>query len=366
MKKYKVLFVTRKYPPETGGMENLCFHVAENLPNDEFEVKVVALGKKQIHLLWFFPYALLYIIFHARAYDYLLIGDGLMCMCGTFCHLFARKVQRLVILHGLDITYKNPVYQLYLKMFLKKSCNLFICNSKNTQRIVKQWGITENTTVITPGINVNAFSGKSVGGISEFRKKYGIPDENMILITVGRLIKRKGVAWFVEHVIPKLDYVTYLVIGEGYERDRITEAIKNNHLDSTVKLLGRISDEDWKECYENADVFVMPNIHVDNDVEGFGIVAAEASLAGLIVVASNLDGIPDAIQHGRNGILVESEDEEAYCGVLQEIQQSLKEQKTVAEAYSKFTREHYSWSSICEEYRNEMKKMCTKGEERNE
>lgn len=366
MKKYRVLFITRKYPPETGGMENLCFHIAEQLPDDEFEMKVVALGRKQIHLLWFFPYALLYVIFHARAYDYLLIGDGLMCMCGNVCRWFARKVQRLVILHGLDITYQNPIYQLYLKLFLKKSCNLFICNSKNTQRIVKQWGITENTTVITPGINVNVFLEKSIIGKSEFREKYGIPNDNMILITIGRLIKRKGVSWFVEHVMPRLDHVTYLVIGEGCERNQITEAIKNNHLSGTVKLLGRVSDEEWNECYQNADVFVMPNIHVDNDVEGFGIVAAEASLAGLIVVASNLEGIPDAIQHGKNGVLVESENEEEYCKVLKEIQNNLDVYKKLAKTYSEYTREHYAWDNICERYRNEMKKLCTKGEVRNE
>lgn len=357
MKKNRVLFITRKYPPKTGGMENLCFHIAKNLPDDEFEVTVVALGKSQLHLLWFFPYALIYILLHARKYDYLLIGDGLMCMCGNVCRWFARHVQRIVILHGLDITYKNPLYQFYLRMFLKKSCNLFICNSKNTKRIVTEWGLTENVIVITPGINVEAFSGAGKKGSDAFRKKYNIPDGHMILMTVGRLIKRKGVAWFVECVMPMLKDVTYLVVGEGYERERIQEAVKDNFLEKNVKLLGRISDEDWKECYRNADVFVMPNIHVENDVEGFGIVAAEASLSGLIVVASNIDGIPDAINHGKNGILVDSEDKEGYCKVLRKIQEHLGEYKELAGIYSKYTKEHYSWDSICAVYRDEMKKM---------
>ena len=357
MKKNKVLFITRKYPPKTGGMENLCFHIAKNLPDDEFEVTVVALKRSQLHLLWFFPYALIYVLINARKYDYLLIGDGLMCMGGTVCRWFARRVQRIVILHGLDITYKNPVYQFYLRLFLKKSCNLFICNSKNTKKIVEKWGVTRNVIVITPGINVEALSGKDKKKSDAFRKKYDIPDDHMILMTVGRLIRRKGVVWFVSHVMPMLKDVTYLVVGEGYERDRIEEAIKDNHLEKSVKLLGRISDEDWKECYQNADVFVMPNIHVENDVEGFGIVAAEASLSGLIVVASNIDGIPDAIIHGKNGILVNSEDEEEYCKVLRQIQEHSGEYKKLAESYSKYTKEHYSWDSICAVYRDEMKKL---------
>lgn len=356
MKKNRVLFITRKYPPKTGGMENLCFHIAENLPDDEFEVTVVALKKSQLHLLWFFPYALIYIFLHARKYDYLLIGDGLMCMCGTVCRWFARHTKRIVILHGLDITYKNPVYQFYLRLFLKKSCNLFICNSKNTKRIVKEWGVARNVIVITPGINIEAFSGEDKKP-DEFRKKYDIPRGNMILMTVGRLIRRKGVAWFVSHVMPQLEDVTYLVVGEGCERERIQEAVKDNHLEKSVRLLGRISDEEWKECYQNADVFVMPNIRVENDVEGFGIVAAEASLSGLIVVASNIDGIPDAIHHGKNGILVESEDKEGYCETLQRIREHLGEYKELAEQYSKYTKEHFSWDSICEVYRDVMKKI---------
>lgn len=357
MKKNKVLFITRKYPPKTGGMENLCFHIAQNLPNDEFDITVVSLGKSQIHLLWFFPYTLFYVLFHARQYDYLLIGDGLMCMCGTICRWFAHRVKRIVILHGLDITYKNPVYQFYLRMFLKNSCDLFICNSKNTKKIVEQWGIKEDIVVITPGINVDAFSGGDAGNSEEFRKKYNIPRGNMILLTVGRLIRRKGVVWFVENVMPRLRNVTYLVVGEGSEKDRILEAVQNYNLNGKVKLLGRISDNDWKECYQNADIFVMPNIHVENDVEGFGIVAAEASLSGLIVVASNIDGIPDAIHHGKNGILVDSEDKEAYCRVLQQIQKDLEAQKELTKSYSHYTKAHYSWNSICAVYRDELKKL---------
>ncbi|MDE7366223.1 MAG: glycosyltransferase family 4 protein [Lachnospiraceae bacterium] len=362
MKTNKVLFITRKYPPETGGMENLCFNVADNLPSDEFEVKVVALGKKQIHLLWFFPYALLYVLFHVKHYDYLLVGDGLMCMCGTVCRWFAHNVKRVVILHGLDITYKNPIYQFYLKLFLKKSFDLFICNSRNTQKIAKDWGITGYTTVITPGINTDVFSTNTLTSVSQFRKKYNIPDDDMILITVGRLIKRKGVAWFVESIMSELKNVTYLVVGEGSERETIERHVEEKKLDKKVKLLGRISDKDWKECYQNADVFVMPNIHVEDDVEGFGIVAAEASLAGMIVVASNIDGIPDAIQHEKNGILVESENADAFLKVLVNIQDDLENWKRIAKDYSEFTRKNFSWVNICEEYRCKMKQLKIEGD----
>lgn len=355
MEKKKVLFITRKFPPQTGGMENLCFHIAENLPDNEFEVKVIALGKKQIHLLWFFPYVLFYIFRYARLYDYLLIGDGLMCMCGNACRWCAPFTKRLIILHGLDLTYRNPVYQLYLRIYLKRSSDLFVCNSKNTQRLTENWKL-KNTIVITPGIDMDIFLSRASNKM-EFRKKYNIPDNHLILLTVGRLVKRKGVAWFVKNVMPGLDEVTYIIIGEGEEHEKIAWEINRHQLEDKVLLLGRTSHKDWKECYQHADVFIMPNIYVKNDVEGFGIVAAEASLAGLVVVASNIDGIPDAIQHGKNGILVEGGNAEEYVKVIKHIQENLKEYKQLAQGYSAYTRKNYSWKKICEMYRDVMKKM---------
>lgn len=357
MKKNKVLFITRKYPPQTGGMENLCYHLAQNMPNDEFDVKVIALGKKQIHLFWFFPYVLLYILFQVRTYDFLLLGDGLMCLCGVLSRLVAPRVKVVTILHGLDVTFKNVLYQMYLKLFLKRSSTLFVCNSTYTKQTVEAWGITDGLTVITPGINIEGFSSDNMVSNEEFRKKYNIPEKNLVLLTVGRLIKRKGAEWFVLNVMPQLQSVTYLIVGEGPDKVKIMNAVEQNGLNDSVKLLGRISDEDWRTCYLNADVFIMPNIHIQGDVEGFGIVAAEASLAGLIVVASDVDGIPDAIQNGKNGILVTSGNEEAFVKTINEIKECFEVYTQKASEYSKYTREFYSWKHISDIYRRQMKSL---------
>ena len=54
-KKYKLLFITRKYPPAVGGMETFCYELMQGLDRERIELKLSALGKKEIQLIWFFP-----------------------------------------------------------------------------------------------------------------------------------------------------------------------------------------------------------------------------------------------------------------------------------------------------------------------
>lgn len=359
-KKIKVLCITRKYPPSVGGMENLCYWVFNGLKDDEIDVKIVSMGKSQINLIWFFPFTIFYVLFCARKYDALLLGDSLMCFLGNVCHLVSRKTKRFVIVHGLDFTFRNKLYQLYLRMFYKKSADEYICNSHETQRQLADWGISYSK-VITPGIDTAKFNGVTVDK-KAFKEKYNIPAENLVLITVGRIVKRKGVAWFAENVMTKLrdKSVTYLVIGDGPNKEAVQEVIRKEHLESQVLLLGRISDEDMLQCYCNADVFVMSNISVENDIEGFGIVALEASLAGLVVVASRIDGIVDAIIDKKNGYMMESRNEEQYFEIISKIMQDREAFENDRKAFPVYTSEHYSWESICNQYKQLIAEVCRK------
>jgi glycosyltransferase involved in cell wall biosynthesis len=71
-----------------------------------------------------------------------------------------------------------------------------------------------------------------------------------------------------------------------------------------IKHLGRLPFEEIVTILKHADAFVMPNIKVDGDMEGFGLVCLEACLCGATVYASDIDGIPDAIHQGKNGFLL--------------------------------------------------------------
>lgn len=132
-------------------------------------------------------------------------------------------------------------------------------------------------------------------------------EDKKILLTVGRLVKRKGHQWFIANVIPKLPKDTiYLIAGDGEEKENIAQTITKLGLEKRVFLLGRISDELKKDLYNSSDLFIIPNINIKGDMEGLGIVAIEAGSAGLEAIASNTEGIRDAIVNGKTGWLVET------------------------------------------------------------
>lgn len=351
MNKKKVLCITRKYPPIIGGMENFCYHVYTGLESDNIETKIIALGKKQKNLLWWFPYTVFYVIFNIHKYDAIILGDSLLCFLGVLARLLSKKTKRIIIVYGLDILYKNRLYQIYLKVWLKKCADTYVSISKETAEALKNKGIRESV-IITPGIDTDVSEQVCRFERRDFLSKYNINEKDVVLITVGRLVKRKGVAWFVNSVMPafKKHHIKYLIIGEGGERANIQEAIHKNHLEDKVLMLGRISDEDLSLCYKYSDIFVMPNIHVDNDMEGFGIVAVEASLNELIVVASDIEGITDAVINEKNGYLIESQNKEQYINKINDIYNNLEMYKKNTKSFSQYTRKYYSWDEICKEY----------------
>ena len=87
-----------------------------------------------------------------------------------------------------------------------------------------------------------------------------------------------------------------VLIGDGPERPKVVERIREYGLDERVCLLGK--QEAFSEVLQVSDVFLLPSEH-----EGFGLAALEALSCGVPVVASAAGGIPEVFQHGQTGFL---------------------------------------------------------------
>jgi glycosyltransferase involved in cell wall biosynthesis len=161
-----------------------------------------------------------------------------------------------------------------------------------------------------------------------------------LLLTVGRLVKRKGVLWFVEEVVPRLgDDFVYIVVGVGPELGAIRAAVQRHGLQERVILAGRQPDR-LRNCLLNiADAFIMPNITVPGDVEGFGIAAIEAGACGLPVVAAGIQGIRDAVIDGVTGHLVGERDAEGFLDRIRSLDLDRRLIRERVQAY-------FSWEQI--------------------
>jgi phosphatidylinositol alpha-1,6-mannosyltransferase len=185
-----------------------------------------------------------------------------------------------------------------------------------------------------------------------------------VLLTVGRLIRRKGAAWFAEQVLPRLAAdVVYAVVGEGPEREAIRAAAERAGVAPRIRLLGRLSDDLLAAAYAASDIFVMPNIEVAGDLEGFGLVALEAAAAGLPVVAADLEGIADAVRDGENGILAPPEDSVAFAAAIERVLAlTPQERRRLGERFACATRASHDWSLTARRYAEAIDAMVTERE----
>jgi len=262
--KVRVLYVTRKFPPSIGGMQRLSYHLDLELQK-RVELTRISWGGSQIFLPLFFPIALIKsILVCLKRKDIVLLGDPIMSPIG-FVLKTVFKCPTVVTVHGLDISYPFRPYQWIIPKAVEQ-CNSIVCISENTKHICLNHGISElKCQIIHPGVEI---PGMVVRETSrkwlETRLKRSLSDVT-VLLTVGRLVRRKGVDWLLKNVIPELSSrsdCVYIVVGTGPDKERIRQTIADSHLDKSVFLLGKISDDTLKLVYGGSDLFLMPTLQV--------------------------------------------------------------------------------------------------------
>ncbi len=337
-----VLFITRSYPPIKGGMETLSFNLTTSV-SKIVKTKVIANTRGKKFLPFFFISAFCQSILEARRYDVIHIGDPILSKLGWIIKTLSKKPVVMEV-HGLDILFDSFLYQVYLKMFFR-TADLHICISKYVENLVQKKYPGIRTAMITPGINDEFYK-------DHVDKRCLLPNTDLtnkkVLLTVCRLVKRKGVGWFVENVMPKLpENFVYIVAGEGPEHDEIRELCTKLSLENRVLTVGAVSNELLKKLYNAADLFIMPNLPIPGDAEGFGIVALEASSCGTPVIASNIEGITDAVLEGKNGWRAETGNSDSFVYAILSHQDKKYGQK---EEIRKFVLDNFSWEKIASHY----------------
>jgi glycosyltransferase involved in cell wall biosynthesis len=176
-------------------------------------------------------------------------------------------------------------------------------------------------------------------------------DGRRLVLSLGRLVPRKGFAWFTRDVVPLLpDDALYLVAGEGPERDAIVQAAREAGAADRVLVLVAVDERAREALLATSEVFVQPNVPVPGDMEGFGIVVLEAGAAGLPVVASALEGLKDAVRDGVNGLLVASRDAEAFAAAVRGLLDDEAARGELGESAARYVREELTWDAIARRY----------------
>jgi phosphatidyl-myo-inositol dimannoside synthase len=223
-----------------------------------------------------------------------------------------------------------------------------IANSQNTARILReQWRVPASRIhVVHPGTDTTWFHPAPRSQVARSRLAWG---ERPVILTVGRLQRRKGQ----DHMILAMSEVRrsipdalYVVVGGGPESQRLADLVRSQNLDNHVRFLGEVGDEVIRECYQQCDLFALPNRQVGTDIEGFGIVLLEAQACGKPVLAGASGGTAEAIDAPRSGVVVPCECPVQLASAVVELLHAPVRRVAMGDAGRAWVERHFDWSVV--------------------
>ena len=262
-------------------------------------------------------------------------------------------VPMAAIAHGRDVTLPVAPYQLWLPRVLRALDLMLPVSTATGEELVARGAEPGRVVPLPNGVDLSRF--ETVPDARAVRRRLvergDLPADAALLFSVGRQVERKGTAWFVAEVMPRLPHhVHYWVAGDGPELPAIEAAAREAGVAERVKLLGRVSETALTEALSAADLFVMPNVPVPGDMEGFGVVMLEAALSGTPVVASRLEGIRDVVVDGDNGYFVAPRDADGYAERITGLLSDDDALAALSERAARTSRERFAWPSVARRY----------------
>ncbi len=214
----------------------------------------------------------------------------------------AGQLPHVISLHGGDIydiskwtsPHRHPVLRMWVRRLLRRA-DCVVANSRNTIENAKTYYLPELQAVRIP-LGIQHPPQVEAGS----RAAYGCGDDDVLLVTVGRLVARKGLPELLDLVEGLSDpKVKLLIMGSGPAEQPLKQAVRSKGLEEQILFLGRVSERDKFRVLLMSDVFVSTSHH-----EGFGIVFLEAMTARLPVVCYDHGGQTDFLEDGVTGHLV--------------------------------------------------------------
>lgn len=370
----KVLFISRAYLPILGGIERQNAGIAESLAKLT-KTKIIANGKGKKYLPVFLPYVALKSLFIFRKYDVVLFGDGVLSPIGFFLKIFYPNKKYASIVHGLDITFAykksllGKIYRLVNIPSLKKLDKLIMVGNETIAQAVKI-GIPEDKCVFIPnGLDIDEIC--KVCSRKDMEKVLNVDlAEKKVIFRGGRFTKHKGVEWFIRNVMPELpeNYilaaagggVANKTAGDENYYPKCKKAIEELGFENRVKLMLNLEREKLKTLFNACDIYISPNIKVPGSMEGFGITAIEAAACGRVVLASDLEGLKDAVKNGEDGFLLEPGNAKVWVKKIKELLEDDIYRLEFGEKSRKYVEDNFTWEKVSKRYLKEINKLFEK------
>lgn len=321
----KILLLSQVFPPQTGGSGRWFWEIYRRLPREM--VRVVAgdyagaaafdathdLNIERVRL----DFPCLGIASFGGLRRYLSLAwrlrrrvraeriDAIHCGCtwpeGVAAWLVKQMTGTpyLVYVHGEELSFPSRELA-WLRRKVLGGAAMVAANSRNTLRLLRDdWDVAvAKLRLLHPGVDIERFT--PAEPCRATRERLGWTGRTVVL-TVGRLQKRKGHDMMIR-ALPQIRRnvpdVLYSIVGDGQQRPALEALVAELGMANHVQFRGEASDEELIHCYQQCDLFALPNRTVDGDFEGFGMVLLEAQACGKPVLAGDSGGTSETMSLG--------------------------------------------------------------------
>jgi glycosyltransferase involved in cell wall biosynthesis len=376
-----ITFLQRQNPEGTGGVQRLSTILTEGLAPYYNIEKIVWRGAEWAAPIYFPLF--FYRGIRSKA-ELIYCDDAVTSLIGARIRAASHK-KVVAAAHGLDLILPISAYQKRVRAALRTVDKVITISRATAAQLNKRGIDPEKIEIIYPAAETAPPKmAKDEALYGYMQKEIGIDlRQKKVLLSVGRPVKRKGFDRFISEVFPHLpdDYI-YIVAGPRlktplwiktagpvlggklYHNLLLASGSFTMH-DDLVRLsnhprvlyLNGVSQRLRDMLYASADLFIMPNRTIEGDMEGFGLVALEAAMRGVPVIASGIEGITDAVIDGENGFCVPEGDNGAILGIIMALLGDPLKLTTLSRNAREFTSRRFSPERAFAKYRRIFDKL---------
>jgi len=355
------LIITRSFPPEIGGMQNLMWGLTNELSKNfmikvfadyyedhkTFDEKVSFSIERVGGIKLFRKYRKVQLINEFIKENKI---EGIIADHWKSLELLKTSKKKICLIHGKEINHEKGTSLNKRVLKVLNNVETIVANSEYTKNLAISLGVQQNKiVVINPGVDkvyqLDIKTLKKVEGLLKYKSPR--------LITVSRFDKRKNhekIIMALRNLKQIYPDIVYICIGYGDEEKNIRKLVAELSLQGQVMFFKDISNDLKNSLIAKSNIFVMPSIIYKKSVEGFGIAYIEAAQYGVPSLGGKDGGASDAIEHQKTGLICNgTELDEVYSSI-----NSMLENNKYLE-YGKAAKENsvkFKWSKIVEEYKN--------------
>jgi phosphatidylinositol alpha-1,6-mannosyltransferase len=317
----KILVVTQDFPPLTGGIQSYMGCLSEHLVPRCASLSVVAPGgpkeaqtdsdrpfgvqRIRIHSSWLVAPMILRLpeLVARTGATHVIYAQWFPALAGI---RLAKSVHQTAIVHGRELL-NHPLGAIGLGLAgpVLRRMHAVVPNSRATADLLPGGIDPSRVHVVHPGVDSTRLHPPSPEDIARFCQRQELAPGAPVVTTLARLVPRKGIDTLVASIgILRASHpdAKLLIGGSGPDRERLEKLVAESGLQEAVRFVGRIPSEDMGAFFA-CGVFALLSRQTARDLEGFGMVLAEAQSCGAPVVAARSGGMPEAVGEGA-GIVV--------------------------------------------------------------